>query len=165
MDPPSDDINSEATTSVLIPPPQPERIRFHGLLNPASSLSFISPDPLPTSTTKQTTSGDDTNSSNHPKVNPIPLPTPAYSKEELKKLKKIKTEELNLKRIIDENEKRFDNSGENVNVGRRIIVSPPERKRVKPQGPQMPHVNVLDLAVFPSMSKRHSHLARSLHGN
>jgi hypothetical protein len=35
----------------------------------------------------------------------------------------------------------------------------------EPQGPQMPHVNVLDLAVFPSMSRRHSHLARSLHGN
>ena len=34
----------------------------------------------------------------------------------------------------------------------------------EPQGPQMPHINVLDLAVFPSMSKRHSHLARSLHG-
>jgi hypothetical protein len=35
----------------------------------------------------------------------------------------------------------------------------------EPQGPQMPHVNVLDLAVFPSMSKRHSHLARAKHGN
>ena len=29
----------------------------------------------------------------------------------------------------------------------------------------MPHVNVLDLVVFPSMSKRHSHLARAKHGN
>ena len=34
----------------------------------------------------------------------------------------------------------------------------------EPQGPQMPHVNVLDLAVFPAMSRRHSHLSRSLHG-
>ena len=61
-----------------------------------------------------------------------PLPTPAYSKEELEKLKKIKTEELNLKRIIDENEKRYDdNSGENTNIGRKIIVTPPERKCIK----------------------------------
>ena len=28
----------------------------------------------------------------------------------------------------------------------------------------MPHINVLDLAVFPAMSRRHCHLARSLHG-
>jgi hypothetical protein len=34
----------------------------------------------------------------------------------------------------------------------------------EPQGPQMPHINVLDLAVFPAMSRRHCHLARSLHG-
>ena len=34
----------------------------------------------------------------------------------------------------------------------------------EPQAPQMPHLNVLDLAVFPSMSKRHSHEARSVHG-
>ena len=34
----------------------------------------------------------------------------------------------------------------------------------EPQGPQMPHINVLDLAVFPAMSRRHCHLSRSLHG-
>ena len=34
----------------------------------------------------------------------------------------------------------------------------------EPQGPQMPHINVLDLAVFPAMSRQHCHLARSLHG-
>jgi hypothetical protein len=34
----------------------------------------------------------------------------------------------------------------------------------EPQGPQMPHMNVLDLAVFPCMSRRHSHESRSLHG-
>ena len=28
----------------------------------------------------------------------------------------------------------------------------------------MPHMNVLDLEVFPAISRRHSHLARSLHG-
>ena len=33
----------------------------------------------------------------------------------------------------------------------------------EPQAPQMPHVNVLDLAAFPAMSMRHSHLARSFH--
>jgi hypothetical protein len=31
----------------------------------------------------------------------------------------------------------------------------------KPQAPQMPHMNNLDLAVFPAMSKRHSALIRS----
>lgn len=30
----------------------------------------------------------------------------------------------------------------------------------EPQAPQMPHLNVLDLAVFPAMSKRHSELTR-----
>ena len=34
----------------------------------------------------------------------------------------------------------------------------------EPQGPQMPHINVLDLAVFPAMSRRHCNLSRSLHG-
>ena len=34
----------------------------------------------------------------------------------------------------------------------------------EPQGPQMPHINVLDLAVFPAMSRRHCHKARALHG-
>ena len=34
----------------------------------------------------------------------------------------------------------------------------------EPQGPQMPHINVLDLSVFPAMSRRHSHMVRSLHG-
>ena len=33
-----------------------------------------------------------------------------------------------------------------------------------PQGPQMPHVNVCDLSVFPNMSKRHTQLARDHHG-
>ena len=28
----------------------------------------------------------------------------------------------------------------------------------------MPHINVLDLSVFPAMSRRHSHMVRSLHG-
>ena len=28
----------------------------------------------------------------------------------------------------------------------------------------MPHINVLDLAVFPAMSRRHNHLSRSLRG-
>ena len=32
-----------------------------------------------------------------------------------------------------------------------------------PQAPQMPHMNVLDLSVFPAMSKRHSGLTRK-HG-
>ena len=34
----------------------------------------------------------------------------------------------------------------------------------EPQGPQMPHMNVLDLAVFPAMSRRHCALARSVNG-
>lgn len=34
----------------------------------------------------------------------------------------------------------------------------------EPQGPQMPHINVLDLSIFPAMSRRHSHIVRSLHG-
>mmetsp|Transcript_26210 Transcript_26210/g.32313 ORF Transcript_26210/g.32313 Transcript_26210/m.32313 type:complete len:211 (+) Transcript_26210:515-1147(+) len=34
----------------------------------------------------------------------------------------------------------------------------------EPQGPQMPHMNVLDLAVFPAMSRRHSHLCRAKNG-
>ena len=34
----------------------------------------------------------------------------------------------------------------------------------EPQGPQMPHINVLDLAVFPAMSRRHCSEARRLHG-
>lgn len=33
-----------------------------------------------------------------------------------------------------------------------------------PQGPQMPHVNVCDLSVFPNMSKRHTQLSRDHHG-
>ena len=33
-----------------------------------------------------------------------------------------------------------------------------------PQAPQMPHMNVLDLAVFPAMSKRHTTMCRSQHG-
>ena len=33
-----------------------------------------------------------------------------------------------------------------------------------PQGPQMPHVNVCDLSVFPCMSKRHTQLSRDHHG-
>jgi hypothetical protein len=32
---------------------------------------------------------------------------------------------------------------------------------LEPQAPQMPHSNVLDLAVFPAMSKRHSALTRA----
>ena len=32
------------------------------------------------------------------------------------------------------------------------------------QGPQMPHVNVYDLSVFPNMSKRHTQLSRDHHG-
>ena len=32
----------------------------------------------------------------------------------------------------------------------------------EPQGPQMPHINVLDIAVFPVMSRCHSHFIRSL---
>ena len=35
----------------------------------------------------------------------------------------------------------------------------------EPQAPQMPHMNTLDLAVFPSMSKRHSGLTRSHTGS
>ena len=34
----------------------------------------------------------------------------------------------------------------------------------KPQAPQMPHMNVLDLSVFPAMSKRHTSLARGRGG-
>ena len=33
-----------------------------------------------------------------------------------------------------------------------------------PQGPQMPHVNVCDLSVFPNMSKQHTQLSRDHHG-
>ena len=33
-----------------------------------------------------------------------------------------------------------------------------------PQAPQMPHMNVLDLAVFPAMSKRHISMCRDQHG-
>ena len=33
-----------------------------------------------------------------------------------------------------------------------------------PHAPQMPHMNVLDLAVFPAMSKRHISMCRSQHG-
>ena len=32
-----------------------------------------------------------------------------------------------------------------------------------PQGPQMPHVNVCNLSVFPNMSKRHTKLSRDYH--
>ena len=32
----------------------------------------------------------------------------------------------------------------------------------EPQGPQMPHMNVLDLAIFPAISRRHC--ARSVNG-
>ena len=35
----------------------------------------------------------------------------------------------------------------------------------EPQAPQMPHMNVLDLAVFPSMSSRHSKLSRAHSGS
>ena len=35
----------------------------------------------------------------------------------------------------------------------------------QPQAPQMPHMNNLDLAVFPSMSRRHAELLRSRNGN
>ena len=31
----------------------------------------------------------------------------------------------------------------------------------KPQAPQMPHANVLDLAVFPSMSHRHGKMCKA----
>ena len=34
----------------------------------------------------------------------------------------------------------------------------------EPQGPQMPHMNVLDLSVFPNMSRRHTQLARDNYG-
>ena len=34
----------------------------------------------------------------------------------------------------------------------------------EPQAPQMPHMNVLDLSVFPAMSRRHIALARSMGG-
>ena len=34
----------------------------------------------------------------------------------------------------------------------------------EPQSPQIPYMNILDLAVFPCMSKRYSHLNRLLHG-
>ena len=34
----------------------------------------------------------------------------------------------------------------------------------EPQASQMPHVSVLDLSAFLAMPRRHSHLARSLHG-
>ena len=34
----------------------------------------------------------------------------------------------------------------------------------EPQGPQMPHMNVLDLSVFPNMSRRHTQLARDHYG-
>jgi hypothetical protein len=34
----------------------------------------------------------------------------------------------------------------------------------EPQAPQMPHMNVLDLSVFPNMSRRHAKLAREHHG-
>ena len=34
----------------------------------------------------------------------------------------------------------------------------------EPQAPQMPHANVLDLGVFPCMSKRHTNLARERSG-
>lgn len=34
----------------------------------------------------------------------------------------------------------------------------------EPQAPQMPHMNVLDLSIFPAMSRRHCHLIRSMHG-
>ena len=33
-----------------------------------------------------------------------------------------------------------------------------------PQGPQMPHVNMCNLSVFPNMSKRHTQLSRDHHG-
>ena len=34
----------------------------------------------------------------------------------------------------------------------------------EPQAPQMPHMNVLDLSVFPNMSKRHTQLSRDREG-
>ena len=34
----------------------------------------------------------------------------------------------------------------------------------EPQAPQMPHINVLDLSVFPNMSKRHTSLCRDQEG-
>ena len=34
----------------------------------------------------------------------------------------------------------------------------------EPQGPQMPHINVLDLAVFPKMSRNHCELVRKRGG-
>ena len=34
----------------------------------------------------------------------------------------------------------------------------------EPQAPQMPHANVLDLGMFPAMSKRHTDLARQWNG-
>ena len=34
----------------------------------------------------------------------------------------------------------------------------------EPQAPQMPHINVLDLSVFPAMSRRHTALARARGG-
>ena len=36
--------------------------------------------------------------------------------------------------------------------------------RWEPQAPQMPHMNVLDLSVFPCMSKRHTMLSRDREG-
>jgi hypothetical protein len=50
---------------------------------------------------------------------------------------------------------------------RRIIaeaISARNNYHWEPQAPQMPHANVLDLAVFPCMSKKHTELARERNG-
>ena len=51
-------------------------------------------------------------------------------------------------------------------VYKRIVeeYSAKEGRKWIPQGPQMPHVNICDLSVFPNMSKRHTKFTREHHG-
>lgn len=107
MDPPTDDISGAVA---VCPPPQPKRIRLNGSEPPApSGTSFLS-----------------SNSSSSLVAHIAP---PIHiSTEDKRKLKKIKTAELHLQMIIEENERRFYN-GENANdVGRRIIFKTKQYK-------------------------------------
>jgi hypothetical protein len=57
-----------------------------------------------------------------------------------------------------------DNAGPHIdNTFHKFVTNHCREKgwRWEPQAPQMPHMNNLDLAVFPAMSKRHSVLLRN----
>ena len=61
-----------------------------------------------------------------------------------------------------------DQAGPHEDTEFRRVMAEELAKRVgwywEPQAPQLPHANVLDLGMFPAMSKRHTDLARQWNG-